>query len=346
SQGNGITRSDPTSVTSKSCTTIPDTPVLTQSEISQRCGGTRTNITLDWQPVKNALSYVLSRSEDSGVTYNAKFSTGNDIFTDGSVIGNTEYFYKLEAVGSGGPSAPSDPPVSIKALLCTGKPRPPDLHQPTIVYPIHVFLSWDDLSINERGFRVYRSEVLSSLPSLLAKNRLTMFLANTFFGIPASSQLAENIKELEENTTFYLDNQTIEDTRYQYEIAAYNEEGENRSNPKFITTPIPAPSPFTLRVTCDIANAEVKLDWFPGAGTTLKGGEVKYNAYWADTQNDPFVPLPSPCSEIFSETSCTTPLPQRDNLVFKVTATNIGGSMDAFAQSSCIPPQYKEILPN
>lgn len=326
--GNGSTLSNAVATTTRKCAFLPAKPDFTADNIQATCVGTSPRMVLDWPDAENAISYTIHRNSvalSPSVTASA--------FTDGGVTDNTDYTYAIEATGTGGSTMSN--PVTARSLICSGPPTPPTLDGISIVPPTHVYLTWTDRSANETGFRVHRSIITGNAPGV------SPFVA-ALLPRPLAIVIANNLPA---NTIFYLDTTSQENTTYEYQIEAYNTDGQTLSNPLSIFVPIPPPGSFNLEAVCDFGNRQISLSWTP-ASTTAGGATVTYNAYWSQTgQTGTYALLDPPCSLDIANTSCTLDPPQSGHLFYKVIAKNTGGTTEIVDEAACQQPEFKEINP-
>ncbi|MDP3772567.1 MAG: LamG-like jellyroll fold domain-containing protein [bacterium] len=339
--GNGSNFSSLVPITSSLCAVPPDKPDLKPDNIQSLCAGTSARIVLDWSDptnIGNTISYTVYRNDVAltpSVTGSA-FTDQSGIPPSNILVADATYNYKVQATGSGG-STFSDQ-VATKALNCSGHPAPPDLNPPVpLTRSTQVYLSWKDNSVNEDGFRIHRSVTVASAARSL--------FANLFDYFRQPKQLAQLILDtLPTDSVFTVDTSSQEDVWYEYQVEAFNSAGPGFSSPKKVYVPILPPGNFTLTTSC-IPGKTVTLDWSPGAGTTLAGGPVTYDAYWSDTQNGSYTIIVPPCPADITGTSCSAPIPDPNAFFYKVTAKNNGGTTDAIVPSRCTNPRYEEVRP-
>ncbi len=340
--GNGSTPSASVTDTSLSCVTKPDKPDLTAANVEPYCAGTASRVFLDWPDAANAISYKAYRDETVFLS-----PTASQALDDG-VTGGNQYVYKVEAIGSGGSSFSNE--ITVEALNCSGPPAPPVLNSASALpRTTNVLLNWTDNSINEEGFRVQRSTAVGLL-------KAKSMIAQVFSPLNLFAAVFNTVSpDLPVDSTSWLDSPASdatppqEDATYDYQIGSFNSASPTAqfSNILQVHVPILPPGDFTLAPACNSNGKKVDLDW-TAAATTAKGGQVTYNAFWAEDQAGSYAILPSPCSVDITRLTCKTDVPKKGvNLWYKVTATNNGGSTDAFNIALCAPPppKYKEIRP-
>jgi hypothetical protein len=181
---------------SGNATTLPNPPAaptnLTFSTV------TSSSIQMSWTDNStNETGFEIHRSLTSGGTFEKVGETlaGISTFTDINLADDTEYFYRVYAVNTGGISVPAS--GSVKTLLAI--PAAPSGLSGTATGVCTVSLSWTDNSDNETGFRISRS-------------------LNSTFGYT-------QIAELGAGVTTYTDTETENVRTYYYRVVAFNGAG-------------------------------------------------------------------------------------------------------------------------
>lgn len=126
--------------------------------------GTRSSINLKWDPVPNAIGYLIQRSAD-GISnwktlgqvsgYARDFAGVVSDFTDMLLVANTTYYYRIGAYNLAGLAAWSP----AAALRTKPTPRPPAAPTNLRIRQVNASrydLTWTDSSDNERSFKVAR----------------------------------------------------------------------------------------------------------------------------------------------------------------------------------------------
>ncbi|MEI8407273.1 MULTISPECIES: rhamnogalacturonan lyase family protein [unclassified Kribbella] len=122
----------------------------------------KTELTLQWQLVDSASTYLVARSETADGVYQVIGLTTGKSFTDKDVLTTIKYYYRVSAVNAGGVSAPSTtlvtPAVTVLKRQAEYLDRAPSA-VPTA--DGKVLLGWRLLGTDrpELGFNVYRNGV-------------------------------------------------------------------------------------------------------------------------------------------------------------------------------------------
>ena len=183
---------------------------------------------LSWKDnSQNETGFKLYRSISNSAFSEVKFLSVNTVsYIDNVPSSNSEYTYKLKAVNLDAESSFSNI-VKINNYF-----NAPSNLQVNKFTTFQIRINWSDNSIEETGFRLYRSI-----------NHGTFTLLNT----------------LSQNTTSYLDNVPFSNTNYSYKIKAFNNESEtNFSNIENIYNS----SESQLNFICSSSvGEEIKLKW-------------------------------------------------------------------------------------
>jgi len=172
-------------------------------------GITSSSLVLNWSDNSdNETGFEIRRSNSATGTFILITTTpaNAESYQDNGLQDDTEYFYRLNAVNSGGASDY----ISGSATTLLAPPDAPSNPQALSTSTCTVDLSWQDNSDNETGFRIERSKSLLS----------------------GYSQIAEVGSGIES----YSDNTTENNTSYYYRIYAYNVAGNSDYSPVVNTT--------------------------------------------------------------------------------------------------------------
>jgi len=150
------------------------------------------------------------RTDGSNFTQIDTVGANVNTYNDTALAEETQYWYRIRAYNDAGDSdysttasatTPScggtEPPAAPTGLMANARGK------------AKIALNWTDNSNNEEGFYIYRGSSESNL---------------TYHDVVGS------------NTTSYVDNKVSSNTTYYYKVCAYNEDGENCSDPASATT--------------------------------------------------------------------------------------------------------------
>ncbi len=141
--------------------------------------GTYSNkVTVSWDPVSNAASYTLYRSDTSDGIYSPVASGILTLTYEDLIPADTNYFYAVAAVNPGGESGLSLP---VEGYTLTGAPSvviaPGGVSATDDEYD-QVTITWDSV-IGATGYRVFRSDTLDGTYTEIASVAVTNFIDST-----------------------------------------------------------------------------------------------------------------------------------------------------------------------
>jgi hypothetical protein len=208
-------------------------PILTTTAVSN------TQINLTWTSVAGATSYDIQRSLNQtftgvvGLSANATATS----FSDGGLLNNTQYYYRVRALNSAGNSAWSN----ISGAETSDVASSPSNLTGIADNFSQITLNWVDNSNNEITFIIERASVFSG----------------GFF---------EEIAQTNANITTYQNSNLIPNTTYIYRVRATNDNGNSDyTNLAIINTPINTALPIPTKPIDLIANTispnQIELTW-------------------------------------------------------------------------------------
>ncbi len=209
--------SDKVHVTIITPDTVPLTPGTFKGEALDS-----SSIKLSWSDnSSNEKAFILYRNGTKIATVAENITT----FTDRDLLANTTYFYQLKATNDTGDSRT----IGVSATTKDTAPNSVGNLMITDITDSSVKLIWSDNSSNEKGFKIYRDNVL--------------------------------IKTMDKDAISYMDSSLSPNTSYNYEIRAYNDVGESSGSSLMVTTKNTIPTaPADLNATALSADS-VKLTW-------------------------------------------------------------------------------------
>jgi len=163
-------------------------------------------IILNWiDAANNETGFRIERSFSSGFGFTqvTVVPMNTTTFTDAGLSGDTQYFYRVAAVNSGGSSAYSN---EASATTLPAPPITPSQLSATTISASEINLIWNDVSTNELGFQVEQAltsggefVLIATIPSNttqyrvqgLSPNSSYFFLVRAFNGAGASAYSAE-----------------------------------------------------------------------------------------------------------------------------------------------------------
>ena len=192
-------------------------------------GVTATTVSLAWNDIyENEDGFFLTRSDNLGNQVAFEFGSDETTYTDTNLVTGNTYYYQVVAFNSGGESAPAfnsatpTPIASPEPLIITG------------VTANSVGLSWNDIYVNEDGFRIERST------------------DGVDFSVAAP---------VGPNTTNYNDSGLNPSSLYFYRVAAFNSGGDSAYATTSATTlPNPPFAPSDAVATA-ASQTEIDLTW-------------------------------------------------------------------------------------
>jgi len=204
--------------------------ITTPVEVSVSPGGlssrviSPTEIELTWQDN--------SENEDGFRVYRngkkiAEVGANTTSYVDTGLEENTNYTYRVASFNEAGESSFSS---GLQLTTPVGVPSSPGRLRTETISPTRIKLTWQDNSDNESGFRIYRN-------------------GNTVGSVGA-------------NTTSYIHRGLESETRYCYQIVAYNSSGESGTtnrNCSMTLKSIPD-LPKNVKAT-PLTSSEIKLSW-------------------------------------------------------------------------------------
>ncbi|HEX8524410.1 MAG TPA: NPCBM/NEW2 domain-containing protein [Tepidisphaeraceae bacterium] len=210
---------------SQPSTTVSAQPVQPPAAPSSLAANAMTSsqVNLSWQDVVGETGYKIERSTDNiNFTQIGTAAVNATTYSDTTVSGGIQYYYRIRATNSGGDSAYSNTASASTPVTPTAPAAPSNLTA-TAASPTQINLSWKDNSGNETGFKIERS-----------------LKANTGWSL---------IGTVSANVTTYSDTNSLNPgTTYYYRVRATNVVGDSaNSNTASAATPTaPAPTTQTL----------------------------------------------------------------------------------------------------
>ncbi len=194
---------------------------------------TSNSITLEWEDVDGESGYKILRNGELIATLKADETT----YTDTNLSGGETYIYTIKAFNDAGESDGSGVEVTTTEEITP--PLAPSSLEAVEVTPHSITLKWEDNSDNERGFEIYRNDLL--------------------------------IATTEENVTTFTDSNLTDDTPYLYIVKAVNDAGKSEGVQIEVATPkdenatdenltLPPVKPKDFNVT-NITSDSVTLEW-------------------------------------------------------------------------------------
>ncbi|MDQ7093885.1 cell wall-binding repeat-containing protein [Desulfosporosinus sp. PR] len=196
---------------------------------------------LNWYPVSYANYYSVYRSTSLSGTYTIVGVPTTANYTDSTVSANTTYYYKVEAVGSGGSSPDSSIVYATTTTLNGALPAPTDVTA-TASSSTQIYLTWSPVS-SATYYYVYRSTSFSGNYSTI--------------GIPTSTNITDT--GLSPNTTYY------------YKVVAVGSTGPSSdsaivsANTTVVNGVLPVPANVTAT---DVSGSQIYLTWSPVSNAT------------------------------------------------------------------------------
>ncbi len=199
-------------------------------------------IDLEWEDrSSNEDNFVIERATNfqSGFVGIATVAANIESYTDNTVAGNTQYFYRIRAVSNTqGVSGFSN----VAGAQTANIPIAPTSLDITNVTSNEISLIWTDNSSNEEGFSIERSNILEDLGDLFIE-----------------------VAQVSADVTTYTDTGLVANQLYRYRVRSFNEEASPYSNTiSVITFPvdtIPPPNQPTELVGEPVSDSEISLRW-------------------------------------------------------------------------------------
>jgi fibronectin type 3 domain-containing protein len=192
-----------------------------------------TQIYLTWDTVSNATYYYVYRSTNPYASYSIVGVPTTSTYTDSSLSPYTTYYYKVQAVGSAGPSSDSAIVNATTVSSSSVLPAPTNLTA-TGISSNQIFLNWTPVS-NATYYSVFRSASISGTYSIV--------------GVPT--------------TGTYTDSTVSSNTTYYYKVEAVGSNGTSSDSSIVNATTISngalsAPSDVTAAVA---SSSQIYLAW-------------------------------------------------------------------------------------
>ena len=270
---------------------------------------TATTIGLSWNDIyADEDGFRLERSEDS-VVYGvvAQLGANETNYVDTGLEVEQFYFYRVAAFNSGGDS------YNSATLSAGATPVPaPDPLVVTGITATQIGLSWNDIYVDEEGFRLERST------------------DSINFGQVAS---------LPPNSTNFVDDNLLPNTFYAYRVAGFNAGGDSYYSMTVNATTLPLP-PFTpadLSATA-VSQTAIQLSWTDTANNETSFGIER------SIDGTIFVEIgvvPANTSQ-FADSS----LNPNGTYYYRVRASNAGGSSPYSNTASASTPDYPPAAPS
>ena len=259
----------------------------------------------------NETGFQLERSltSESGFTLLSTLAADSTSYVDDGLDGETQYFYRVRAINSGGGSGYSN---EGSAVTLPASPLPPTALSATAVSASQINLVWDDSSLNETGFQIERSNFQDSAFVLLA------------------TVLAD--------TTIYADINLLESTQYFYRVRSFNSTGASAYTLTTAATTFPYPpaAPDSLSATAVSFN-QVNLSWKDNA-TNESGFEIERSTgsgfSWIAT-------VPADYTHYFDSS-----VVHETTYIYRVRAINAGGALAYSPEVSVTTPAGPPNAPN
>lgn len=134
-----------------------------------------TQVDLSWNDTVGETGFQVKRSSNglTGWTVISTTAAHATTFSDTTAVPGTTYFYRVRAVNASGRSAASNTVKAVTAL--TGTPNTPTNLTASRQSGGSVKLAWQDMSSDELGFRVMRSQGISWSPLATVAAEATSF---------------------------------------------------------------------------------------------------------------------------------------------------------------------------
>jgi uncharacterized delta-60 repeat protein len=194
-------------------------------------------IVLTWvDNATNETGYSVERSVGTNLSFEfvAGLAANTTTFTNGTLLPNTTYFYRVRATSGAGASAFSN---EVSATTAPPPPTAPSALTANALSATEVGLSWADNSTNETGFEIQRS---------------LNFAAN-FVTVQTTAA----------NATSFVDTGLTPFTQYFYRVRANGTAGSNSGFTPLtaVNTLLPPPAAPTNLAARVLTDAEIILNW-------------------------------------------------------------------------------------
>ena len=194
-------------------------------------------IVLTWvDNATNETGYSVERSVGTNLSFEfvAGLAANTTTFTNGTLLPNTTYFYRVRATSGAGASAFSN---EVSATTAPPPPTAPSALTANALSATEVGLSWADNSTNETGFEIQRS---------------LNFAANFV-----------TVQTTAENATSFVDTGLTPFTQYFYRVRANGTAGSNSgfTPSTAVNTLLPPPAAPTNLAARVLTDAEIMLNW-------------------------------------------------------------------------------------
>ncbi|MBS3787766.1 fibronectin type III domain-containing protein [Candidatus Bipolaricaulota bacterium] len=209
--------------------------ITTPVEVSSAPGNMSSEIL---SPTEIRLSWAdNSDNEDGFRVYRdgekiAEVGPNTTSYVDAEVNENTSYTYRVSSFNEAGESSRSS---GLNVTTPVKVPSSPGQLRTETVSPSEIELSWNDNSDNEDGFRIYRN--------------------------------GNRVATVGSNTSSYVHEDLTGETRYCYEVVAYNNSGESESSNRncSITLKSLPDGPRNVNAT-PLSTSEIRLTWNDQSG--------------------------------------------------------------------------------
>jgi FtsP/CotA-like multicopper oxidase with cupredoxin domain len=217
-----------------------------------------TQVNLTWNAVVGVTGYVIQRATNSGFTTGLttiNLAANTVAYADTSAVGNTAYYYRINAVNAPGTSVMTNAtpfPVTTPATLAVpSAPSGLTATRPNI-NSRQINLSWTNTATNATGIMLQRA----------TDNTFTSGLVS--FRLSAVSR-------------FYVDTTAVSGTHYYYRVYAFNAAGNSPYaaivGPLLVVSPAIDISPLAVPAT-------------PGAFEIVESTANQVNMEWTNTASD------------------------------------------------------------
>ncbi len=198
--------------------------------------GNPSRISLDWddntETEPAVLYYIVYRAASAAGPFKAvAIAFGGSRITDSNVLGDTTYYYMVQAVDTW----PHHSDFSEVVHAATHVPDPPTAPANLVGSPVgyqQINLGWTDRSDNESGFRILRNQA--------------------------------EIDTVGIDDTTYIDTGLSAGTTYQYKVIAYNDDGDSAEpNPtvSVTTESLEVPEPPSDLSAYTVSGTQIDLSW-------------------------------------------------------------------------------------